>query len=295
MKEYPLVSVAIITYNQKEYLRECIESVLAQDYPNIEIVIGDDASTDGTQEMLKEYEKKYSGKFKLILSEKNEGITKNQNKVLTLCKGKYIAWMGGDDLMLHGKIRTQIEYMENNPNCAICYHNLEVFDSDTGKILNYYNSLKNSYEGDIRVVIKYGTFNGACSNVVRREKSAIFDETLPVASDWLYWIDTLSTGGTIKYIDKVLGKYRRHSNNITRDIGKLNQNIIDHLNTINILLKKYPQFRKEIFFRASHIYRGLRFKIDYKTALKLSIGYKGNLKSVIGLFMYYLSLGKVKK
>jgi len=293
MKEYPLVSVAIITYNQKEYLKECIESVLAQDYPNFEIVIGDDGSTDGTQEMLKKYERKFPGKFKLILSEKNEGITKNQNKVLELCEGKYIAWMGGDDLMLPGKIRKQVEYMENNPNCSICYHNLEVFDSDSGEVLFYFNE-NHKYEGGIKVAIKYGTFNGACSNMVKNYKDVKFDESLPVASDWLYWIDILSKGGTINYIDEVLGKYRKHSSNITNDTGSLNQNIVDHLNTINILLKKYPQHKQEIFFRASALWRGLRFKVNYKTALKLSFSYQTNLKSLIGLFVYYVSFGKVK-
>jgi glycosyltransferase involved in cell wall biosynthesis len=294
-KKNPLVSVAIITYNQKKFLKECIESILAQNYSNIEIVIGDDASTDGTQEMLKEYEKKYPGKFKLVLHKTNQGITKNSNSVLKKCKGKYIAWMGGDDLMLPEKIRKQVEFMEKNLNCTICYHNLEVFDSDTGKILSYFNDEKNIYEGNIKTTIKYGTFNGACSSMVRRDKSAVFDETLPVASDWLYWIDTLANGGEIRYIDEVLGRYRRHHNNVTRDISKLNQNIIDHLNSINILLKKYPQYKDEIFFRASFLYRGLRFKIDYKTALKLSFAYKMNLKSLIGLFLYYLSLGRIKK
>jgi len=293
VNKYPLVSVGIITYNQRIYLKECIESILSQDYPNIEIVVGDDGSTDGTQEMLKEYSKKYAGKFKLILSKRNEGITKNQNKVLSLCRGKYIAWMGGDDLMLPGKIRKQVEYMENNPNCYICYHNLEVFDSQTGRVLYYFNE-KNKYEGDVRISIKYGTFNGACSNMVRNFKDVRFNESLPVASDWLYWIDILAKGGTINYIDEVLGKYRRHNKNVTKNTGGLNQNLIDHLNTINILLKKYPQFKEEIYYRASVLYRGLRHKIDYDKALRLSLSYRLNFKAFAGLLIFYLTFGKVR-
>ena len=60
----PLVSVAIITFNQAEFLRECIESVLQQDYANLEIVVADDGSTDGTQEMLRDYDRNHPEKPK---------------------------------------------------------------------------------------------------------------------------------------------------------------------------------------------------------------------------------------
>lgn len=69
-QDFPSVSVAIITYNQREFLRECIDSILNQDYSNFEIVVADDASTDGTQDMLREYDRKHPGKFVLKLGEK---------------------------------------------------------------------------------------------------------------------------------------------------------------------------------------------------------------------------------
>ncbi len=103
VENLPLVSVAVITYNQKEFLRECIESILAQDYPNLEIVIADDASSDGTQDMLRDYDVQFPDKFVLKLAGRNQGITANSNEAHFACTGKYIAWMGGDDLMLPGK------------------------------------------------------------------------------------------------------------------------------------------------------------------------------------------------
>ncbi|HHO42468.1 MAG TPA: glycosyltransferase, partial [Epsilonproteobacteria bacterium] len=248
-EKLPLVSVAIITYNQKEYLKECIESVLAQDYENIEIVIADDCSTDGTQDMLKEYDKKYPNKFVLKLSDKNQGITKNSNLAHFACSGKYIAWMGGDDLMLSGKIRKQVEYMEENQECTICYHNLDVFQSDTNETLYYFNK-KTKYEGDVYTSIKYGTFNGACSTMIRASKAPKngFNETIPVASDWLYWVETLHNGGTINYIDEVLGRYRRHDNNVTKKTSSITQNQIDHLNSCHIILSLYPEYSKVVFY-----------------------------------------------
>ncbi|EKO3726157.1 glycosyltransferase [Vibrio metschnikovii] len=292
---YPLVSIAIITYNQKEYLRECIESCLAQDYPNFEIVVADDCSTDGTQDMLREYKSAYPSKFILRLSEENQGITPNSNAAHFACSGKYIAWMGGDDLMLPGKLTKQVEFMENNPDCTICYHNLDVFDSKTGKTLYFFNN-KLKLNGNMKTAIRYGTFNGACSNIVRAEKTPEhgFDNRLPVASDWLYWVETLSNGGTIDYIDAVLGKYRRHSNNITRKEKFVTQNELDHLVSCQIMLAKFPQCFNDIIYIYSKRILGLRHKLNYITCLWRSFCLRPSIKVVGGLGMYLISFGKVK-
>src|SRR3954466_12075374 len=78
--ELPRVSVLMLTYQHAKYVRESVESVLAQNYPNLQIVIGDDASTDGTQDILREYAARHPGLFKLLLAETNQGITKNANQ-----------------------------------------------------------------------------------------------------------------------------------------------------------------------------------------------------------------------
>lgn len=291
----PLVSVAIITYNQKKYLKECIESILIQDYSNVEIIVADDCSTDGTQEMLKEYEKKYKNKFILKLSEFNQGITKNSNLAHFACNGDYIAWMGGDDLMLPGKIRRQIEYMESNPDCTICYHNLDVFQSETNETLYYFNQ-KIKYEGDVKTVIKYGTFNGACSNIIRANKAPKngFNETVLIASDWLYWVETLENGGTINYIDEILGRYRRHNNNITKKEDTITQNEVDHLNSCNIILKLNKSYLDVVYFRHAIILRGLRHKLNYKNTLIKCLKLSFNLKSFFAILIYIFTFGKVK-
>ena len=123
MENIPLVSVAIITFNHKPFIRDCIESVLSQDYENMEIVIADDASSDGAQEIIRQYQEKYPHKIKAKLSQKNHGTTKNANWAHFNCKGKYITFLAGDDLCLPGKIRKQVEYMEAHPECSISYHN----------------------------------------------------------------------------------------------------------------------------------------------------------------------------
>lgn len=260
-KEYPKVSAFIAVYQQVDFIREAIDSVLIQDYPNLEIIIGDDGSTDGTQEILKDYQQKYPTLIKLILSKENTGITANCNRIFKECTGKYIAFLAGDDIWLPGKIRTQVDYMENHPECSICYHNLEVFDNDSGsKIGNFNNSLNPPRTGKADVLIRHGCFNGAVANMVRRSNCPDygFDQRIPIASDWLFWIEILLDDGEIHYIDKVLGRYRvRKGSASNQKTEKILNNFVDHLNTLNILLVKKPVYYKDIFFRMFEIYNTL--------------------------------------
>lgn len=288
----PLVSVAIITYNQKEYLRECIESVLSQTYANIEIVVADDASTDGTREMLLDYSNAYPVKFNLQLGDINVGITKNSNRAHFSCKGKYIAWMGGDDLMGSKKIEKQVAFMEKNPRCVICYHNLEVFNSETNKTLYYFNEKNKPRSGGFTKSLKYGVFNGACSTMIRRSHAPKngFDSRLPVASDWLYWLETLEKGGEIEYINQVLGRYRRHKNNVTLyKENNIPQGFLDHLQTCNIMLFKYPRFNSMIFRRYAYaLFHARKHVSDYNGIIRASLKIKISLKAFYALLCYYL-------
>lgn len=296
MVDYPLVSIAIITFNQKDFLKECIESCLEQDYPNIEIVIADDASTDGTQDMLRNYSRDYPDKFVLCLSSVNQGITNNSNAAHFSCSGKYIAWMGGDDLMLPNKISKQVNFMEENPNCTICYHDLDVFDSSTNKSLYKFSEKNMPREGGIGTLINFGVFNGACSSMVRSDQTpkSGFNKTLPVASDWLFWVECLEKGGTINFINEELGRYRRHSGNVTRIQSKISQGAIDHLNSCNYILSKYPEYFKQ----AIHIYslniRSNRHYLPYFKSLLFCFRNTYDIKSLLALFVFLLTFSKIK-
>ena len=296
---WPLVSVAIITYNQRDYLKECIESVLAQGYSNIEIVIADDGSSDGTDMLLNDYQTKYPGKFVIRLNKSNQGITKNCNIALEACKGKYIAFLGGDDIMLPQKLSKQVQYMESHENCSICYHNVEVFQSETGKLLNLYNNWTNSYEGGMSSIIKYGTFFAACAVMIKKENAPEggFNERIPIASDWLFFVECLGSGGTINYINEVLGRYRRHNKNITNRVSKtIYLNDLDHINSTSILLFKYPKYGKEVMHRFSTVFRQSRNPNNesYYVILIMSLKMHFNIKSFVLLMVAILSFGYKK-
>lgn len=121
------VSVAILTYNQKEFIGKAIESALSQKTNfDVEILVGDDCSTDGAQETILAYQEKYPDKVRAVLHSKNLGQNGlfNTIETLKLAKGTYIAPMDGDDYWTDDqKLQRQVDFMEVHPDFSACFHN----------------------------------------------------------------------------------------------------------------------------------------------------------------------------
>ncbi|MBC7488665.1 MAG: glycosyltransferase [Glaciimonas sp.] len=249
-----LVSIHIITYNQVKFIHETIQSALIQDYENSEIVIADDGSTDGTREIILEYAKKFPEKIIPLVGGPNLGITGNSNRGLIACRGKYVAFMGGDDSFLPGKIAKQVEWLDANENRVLCYHDIDVYDSETGKTLYLWSEKYRSREGNAKTIIKHGTFFGATSVMIRRQPHLLFNEKIPTASDWFMWFEILENqSGLIGYVDGVYARYRRHTNNITLTGGHHLHDALATLAAIEVFApNKYKweceQKRAEIYF-----------------------------------------------
>lgn len=295
------VSVLVLTYNAAHFIRESIDSILEQKYENLQIVVSDDASQDGTQDIIKEYIEKYPEKFTVNLNTKNVGITRNANIALSLCTGVYVAFHAGDDVMLPGKISAQVEYFQKHSDCVLCYHNLEIFDSATGKVISYYNGPKNPpREGTVRELIAHGCFVGGNSVMVRRESLPPegYNESFPVASDWLLWISTTIRGGRIGYVNRVLAKYRRHETNTTSTQSSLNrQAILDALNTTNWVVVNYPEYAFDAI-RSYAIHLRLIRRLDgnknYLRALFASIKVWPTVAAFGAAAISILTLGRIK-
>lgn len=129
----PVVTCSIVSYNQKQWIGQCIEGMLAQkfDLPYT-IVISDDCSTDGTQEVLKEYQARYPDRIKLVLNEKNCGVGPNWAKSCKAMEGgEYIAFCDGDDFWsLPEKLQIQYDYMRAHPECVGMTTGCDKLDAD---------------------------------------------------------------------------------------------------------------------------------------------------------------------
>src|SRR5690554_4624359 len=153
----PLVSISCITYNHAPYIRQCLEGFLMQQCDfEYEILIHDDASTDGTSDIIREYQKKYPEIIKPIIQKENQwsqgvrGMMARFN--FPRAKGKYIALCEGDDYWTDPlKLQKQVDFLEKNPNYSLVCGGFKSIDTKTGEekiiIKDVENSIDNTEQG----------------------------------------------------------------------------------------------------------------------------------------------------
>jgi len=117
MTETPLVSVLMTAFNQEKHIAEAIESVLASNYSNFELIITDDQSKDETVEIVNHFSKS-DERVKLFINDKNLGDYPNRNKASTYARGKYIKFLDADDIIYHYGLHVMVEYMERFPEAG---------------------------------------------------------------------------------------------------------------------------------------------------------------------------------
>jgi len=240
------VSVIIPTFNQQDFIRETIESVIVQTYPYLEIIITDDGSTDRTVPIIQEYTEAYPEKIIFVTAERNTGIAFNLNRGLAAHTGEFIAWLGGDDLMLPDKIAKQVELMSRRPDVVGCCHNAIVFQSEDGRELGLFSELYSGKrmlkEGGIELFFNPG-YKMLPSTMMIRSSACPkhgFDERLKYVNDILFDIEVFRQG-RCAVIQETLGKYRRHGRNVT-DSPQIKETAYEeNLMLLGIVQARYPE------------------------------------------------------
>lgn len=135
----PLVSVHMMTYNHEMYVGKAIESVLAQKVDfEYEILIGEDCSSDATREICRSYQKKYPDKIRLFLSKQNVGIGINTRRLFIACRGKYVAYLEGDDYWIDDlKLAKQVAIMDNLSNVGLIFCGAKIYHQENDKWSNF--------------------------------------------------------------------------------------------------------------------------------------------------------------
>jgi glycosyltransferase involved in cell wall biosynthesis len=211
----PKVSVAMITYNHEKFIAQAIESVLMQEtsFP-IDLVIGEDCSTDGTRQIVEHYARLRPDVVWPLLHERNVGMHANVQAVLATCRGEYIASLEGDDYWTSPrKLQTQAEFLDQHPDYSICGHRVMHVDQNRPEQPPYPSPVRKE-TGYLEDILRRNYLPTA--SVMYR--AGLLTE-LPAwllslrQSDWPMWI-LLAQQGKIGFINEIMAVYRIHSGGV---------------------------------------------------------------------------------
>lgn len=221
MDRQPKVTFALIAYKQERFIADSVRAAFEQSYPNLEIILSDDASPDDTFLLIRQLAESYVGSHRVVVSQNpiNLGLAGHVNKVCELATGEIIVIAAGDDISLPQRVERLVELFCNNPDAYSVYSNAAYID-DTGATLP-------GTLGEYRRIVPAtpeAIFNGkshayGCSHAWRKQTYTWFGPLHPTV---VYEDQALSMRsallGQVAYIDEILVRYRMHSDNLA--LGK---------------------------------------------------------------------------
>jgi glycosyltransferase involved in cell wall biosynthesis len=245
----PLVSIIVITYNSSEFVTETLESIKAQDYQNIELIISDDNSSDTTVTVCREWISENKSRFvhaSLVTSEVNSGIPANINRGVDISNGEWIKCLAGDDLLTDVCITEMIQFIAaRKDNIQIVSSNVIKFSGNSiknGVITKNPNSrfcsMESSAKEQYEMLLRYNRIFAA-SVIIKKDLLISmngFDERYKLLEDWPMWLKITSAGNKIFHLDKALVLYRLHEKNLSQTSSQ--EYLYHPVNKIVIKFKK---------------------------------------------------------
>jgi alpha-1,3-rhamnosyltransferase len=237
-KSQPLVTIVTPSYNHARYVCDAIESVIAQDYPNIEYLVIDDGSSDDSVARIERVLDRCHTRFQRFefRPRQNRGLCETLNEALQWARGDYLAVLDSDDILLPQKTSTLVDLLENEPKLAGVFSGCHVVNAD-GDRLNMISPPTRVYE--FRDILARDKNFVSSSMLVRLDEVRRTGGYVPglYIEDWYMWLRLTEGGATLKVIPDPLILYRQHGTNISRDAVKM-------FNARKQILEMYPD-RKE--------------------------------------------------
>lgn len=247
----PLISIIIPTYNRENTIERAIRSASIQTYPNLEIIIVDDASTDNTKDKVKQIKDK---RIVYLSHKTNKGASTARNTGIKKARGEYIAFLDSDDQWLAQKLEKQIAVLKRNPDCSVSYCRYYIVKGKKKK-LSVWPEIK-KYQGRINKQLLIGNFITTSSTLLKKkilEKSGLFDEKLPAYQDWEFFL-RVSKFVNFAFVDEpLLNQYQDEKDRISANREK-------RIQSIKYILKKHIKIIK----KNRHIYARFLSMADYR-------------------------------
>lgn len=229
-----LLSVVVPVYGHENYISHALNSILMQEVNfNYEIIVGEDCSPDGTREILYEYERKYSERFVMIYRDKNIGMFNNMRDLIMRCRGKYIAYLEGDDFWTSNhKLQMQVDYLESHEECIATAHRTIVVDEYENvsgerypecKSIPYtlHHFRKGLYPGQSSTIVCRNIYNNSICD------SSIFDYDSLVPCD-IVKAFILASLGSVYCFPEIMSGYRHVTNHGTSYSATLDRRRKNH-------------------------------------------------------------------
>ncbi len=202
-KNYPLVSIVTPSFNHAVFLEETILSVLNQDYPNLEYILVDGGSTDGSLEIIQ----RYADRFAWWVSEPDAGQTDAINKGFARAKGEIFAWLNSDDTYLPHAISEAVEYLQQHPDVGMVYGAANFID-EQGRVLGKFPARQTDYcrlrQGYVHIPQQAAFFRAKLWHLV-----GPLDPSFYFAMDYDLWV-RLARVAKIVYVPRVWANFRLH-------------------------------------------------------------------------------------
>ncbi len=261
------VSILCLSFNQKDYIEQALESMLSQrtDF-NFEILINDDASTDGTSEIIKEYQKKYPGIIKPTFQKENQYSQGKRNFILRYlipkARGRYLAVCDGDDYWTDiNKLQKQVDFLDSHKDYSLCFHPVRVIFENSEEPDSIYPESSDKHGFNITNLLKTNFIQTNSVMYRRQEYKNMNLGVMP--GDWYLHLYHAQFG-KIGFINKVMSVYRRHPGGIWWD----------SYNNIDELLKKHGIGHMNLYMELLRIYGDTseyRYIIDNHIAGTVSV------------------------
>lgn len=293
-EERKLVSVVIVAYRSADTIAETLDSIYNQTYPNIELIISDDASPDNTVEVAQAWVDAHKERFVncvVLTHEKNQGVSGNLNDGIRAATGWYIKDFAADDLLLPEYLETHVAYLEENGLDSV-FSDVQAFQTRNGEkeFISYPGPAGPEFfdapaEVQYRMLLQGNRLYSPTFLATRAlyEKNGLYDERFPLMEDYPYYLKLAKQGSKLNYLDVKQVAYRMGEASISNGVDS------------RVLSPYYHKAMKAFFYgeRIHGLWKMRDFKYLLKTMWELFFGdcilaFGNNRKSALVRFCEYM-------